>query len=392
MRWWHLLAKDLLQMAKDWKSAIFLLAMPLAFTLFFGFVTGRDARAAPVRIGWLDRDLRTREQATGAALRDLAASAPGVQLVELAGREEAAAQVRGGKLAAAAVVPAGFAEAAWTDQPLPLAIIAASYEPDARAGADRLRSAATRLLGAVQAARLALAPGEAADRAARERALGRALAEWQRPRVSLVSETYLPAGRMTGFQQSSPGMIVQFAIYSLISSAMILVMERKSRAMQRLLTTSASRASIIAGHLGAMFLVIWVQEAALVACGQLAFGVNYLRAPGATLLMMSALALWSASLGLLVASLARNEQQVVMYSMLAMFLFSALGGAWFPLDVAGGGFARVGRLTPGAWAMDAFRGILLRGHDLAAVLAPAGLLAACAAAFFGLALWRFRFE
>ena len=42
--------------------------------------------------------------------------------------------------------------------------------------------------------------------------------------------------------------------------------------------------------------------------------------------------------------------------------------------------------------MDAFRGILLRGHDLAAVLAPVGLLAACAAAFFGLALWRFRFE
>ena len=34
MRWWHLLAKDLLQMAKDWKSAVFLLAMPLAFTSF----------------------------------------------------------------------------------------------------------------------------------------------------------------------------------------------------------------------------------------------------------------------------------------------------------------------------------------------------------------------
>jgi ABC-2 type transport system permease protein len=392
MRWWHLLAKDLLQMVKDWKSAIFLLAMPLAFTLFFGFVTGGDFRAAAVRIGWLDRDLRTREPATGAALRDLVASAPSVQLVELPDREEAAAQVRGGKLAAAAVVPEGFAEAAWTEQPLPLSIIATSYEPDDRVASDRLRSAATRLLGSVRAARLSLGQGEAADRAARERALGRALAEWKRPRASLASETYLPAGQMTGFQQSSPGMIVQFAIYGLISSAMILVMERKSRAMQRLLTTSASRAAIIAGHLGAMFLVIWVQEAALVACGQLAFGVNYLGAPGATLLMMSALALWSASLGLLVASLARNEQQVVMYSMIAMFLFSALGGAWFPLDVAGSGFARVGRLTPGAWAMDAFRGILLRGHELAAVLAPAGKLAACAAAFFGLALWRFRFE
>jgi len=107
---------------------------------------------------------------------------------------------------------------------------------------------------------------------------------------------------------------------------------------------------------------------------------------------MSALALWSSSLGLLIAALARTEQQVVMYSMIAMFLFSALGGAWFPLDVAGGAFARIGRLTPAAWAMEGFQNILMRGQGLAGVLRPAGLLAACGAAFFALAIWRFRFE
>lgn len=249
-----------------------------------------------------------------------------------------------------------------------------------------------RLLGAVQAARLALGLGEAAVSPAREQALERALADWNRPRVTLRTETFQPAGGFTGFLQSSPGMIVQFTIYGLITSAMILVLERKSRALQRLLTTSVSRASIIAGHLGAMFTLLWLQEAALVACGQLAFGVDYLRAPAATLVLMSALALWAACLGLLIAALARNEQQVIMYSLIAMFVFSALGGAWFPLDVAGGGFARIGRLTPAAWAMDGFRGILLRGQGLIAILRPAGLLAACGAAFFGLALWRFRFE
>jgi len=394
MRALHILAKDLLQVLKDWKSAIFLLAMPLAFTLFFGFVTGGNFREEPLKIGWLDaeREVPPALRVPGRALRDLVASAPGVQLADLTDEAEAAALVRGGKLAAVAVVPEGFSAAAWTDRPLPLGIIATPYEPDDRVAADRLRSAATRLLGSARAARLSLGPGEADDRQAREQALEWALAAWNRPRVGLASETYLPAGELTGFLQSSPGMIVQFSIYGLITSAMILVLERKSRAMQRLLTTSVSRASIIAGHLGAMFLVIWLQEAALVACGQFVFHVNYLHSPGATLLMMSALALWSASLGMLLAALARNEQQVVMYSMIAMFLFSALGGAWFPLDVAGGGFARVGRLTPAAWAMDGFRGILMRGHDLVAVLPPAGLLAACGAAFFGLALWRFRFE
>ena len=392
MRWLHILAKDLLQVLKDWKSAIFMLAMPLAFTLFFGFVTGGTFREAPVKIGWLDRDLLTPEPAPGAALRELVDFAPGVQLVELADENEAGALVRGGKLAAAAVVPPGFGQAAWTDRPLPLSVIATPYDPDDRVASDRLRSAAARLLGAARAARLALGPGPTEDRHTREQALARALAAWNRPRVSLRSETYLPAGELTGFLQSSPGMIVQFSIYGLISSAMILVLERKSRALQRLLTTPVSRASIIAGHLGAMFLIIWLQVAVLVACGQFVFRVNYLGAPGATLLMMSALALWSASLGLLIAALARNEQQVIMYSLAAMFLFCALGGAWFPLDVAGSGFARVGRLTPAAWAMDGFRGILLRGYGLAAVLPPAGLLAACSAAFFGLALWRFRFE
>jgi hypothetical protein len=36
--------------------------------------------------------------------------------------------------------------------------------------------------------------------------------------------------------QSSPGMIVQFAVFSLITSSMVLVLERKSGALRRLLT------------------------------------------------------------------------------------------------------------------------------------------------------------
>jgi ABC-2 type transport system permease protein len=124
----------------------------------------------------------------------------------------------------------------------------------------------------------------------------------------------------------------------------------------------------------------------------LALGVDYLREPLGTLLVGVALSLWVASLGLLIGVLAKEEQQVILFSMLAMFLFSALGGTWFPLEVAGGAFAAIGRLLPSAWAMTGLQNILIRGLDFSATLWPASILLAYAAAFFGLAIWRFKFE
>jgi ABC-2 type transport system permease protein len=126
--------------------------------------------------------------------------------------------------------------------------------------------------------------------------------------------------------------------------------------------------------------------------GQVAFGLDYMREPLAILLMMAMLAFWAASLGLLVGAQAKTEEQVIVLSMLAMFLFSALGGAWFPLDITGQAFSTIGHLTPTAWAMDGFQNIIVRGLGLNSVLLPAGILLAYAVAFFALAVWRFKFE
>jgi ABC-2 type transport system permease protein len=73
-----------------------------------------------------------------------------------------------------------------------------------------------------------------------------------------------------------------------------------------------------------------------------------------------------------------------------MFIFAAMGGAWFPLEVAGKTFAAIGHVMPTAWAMDGFQNILMRGLAFSSVLLPAGILVLYAFAFFGLAIWRFR--
>jgi ABC-2 type transport system permease protein len=226
-----------------------------------------------------------------------------------------------------------------------------------------------------------------------------AISAWEAPALSVMVEKAsgealadAQSTSLSGFAQASSGMMVQFSIFGLVTSAMVLVLERKSRTLQRLLSSPIRRAEVIAGHMLAMFLVILVQQLILVLLGQFAFGVDYLRQPGAILLMVIVLSLWAASLGLLISAISRKEDQVITLSLIAMFIFAALGGAWFPLEVAGKAFATIGHLMPTAWAMDGFQNILMRGLGFGSVLIPAGILLAYAGTFFGLAIWRFRFE
>jgi ABC-2 type transport system permease protein len=105
--------------------------------------------------------------------------------------------------------------------------------------------------------------------------------------------------------------------------------------------------------------------------------------------MVAALAIWIASLGLAIGVLVKGEEQVLIWSMFAMFLFSALGGCWFPLESTGGAFSWIGHLMPSAWAMNGFQNIVIRGLGFSSVLLPALILMGYALAFFGLAVWRF---
>ena len=93
--------------------------------------------------------------------------------------------------------------------------------------------------------------------------------------------------------------------------------------------------------------------------------------------------------GLLIGIVAKGDDQVILFSMLAMFVFSALGGAWFPIEASGGWFAIVSKLMPSAWAMTGFQNILIRGLGLESIWLPAGVLCAYAIGFFLLAVWRF---
>jgi ABC-2 type transport system permease protein len=411
MRVLDLAYKDILQILRDRKSALFLLVMPILFTVFFGLVFGpvfnADQQEDPrLPVGWIDHDPGS---LLSTSLETLLADSDVIRPIVLEGDqvEQAGELVSEGELAAVVRLPSGYSQAVIADQPASLEVIGDQNSPAGRAAINALDTVTGRLLGAVESAHISVElyqdqvgfEDNASRQAYFREAFTEAASAWKEPplTVQIVQATGNASledqnEKINGFTQSSSGMIVQFAIFGLINSAMLLVLERKTRCLQRLLTTPIHRAEVIGGHILAMFLVVFAQETILVLLGQFVFGVDYLRQPGAVLLMMIALALWAACLGLLIGAIARKEDQVIVLCLVAMFLFSAMGGAWFPLDIAGKAFSAVGHLLPSAWAMDGFQNIILRGLDFSSVLLPAGILLAYALAFFGLALWRFKFE
>ena len=336
MRALSIAIKDLLQFIKDWKSGLFLLAMPLAFTVFFGLVVNFPGRDPRLRVGFVDEDggiplsLMVRETLAGSADIRL------VDVDKAAGEKD----VRDGRRDALVIVPAGYQANALAGSSPPLDVVADASSP---IGREPARSCARRRAGSSDLSRLPSwpwsRPGAAAEDpstrgAALLSATRRALDQWKSPSVIVTTQTAGQTGgevrTSTGFLQSSPGMLVQFAIYGLITSAMLLVTERRSRALSRMRSMPVSAGSIVGGHVAAMFTVALLQQLILIACGQLLFGVDYLQAPLATLLMAVSLALWASCLGLLIGALAKKEEHVIIFVMAAMFLLSALGGPGSP--------------------------------------------------------------
>lgn len=407
MRVLDLALKDLSQIFRDWKAAAFLVAMPIAFTLLFGFVFSGSGGEEDARlpVGFLDEDS---DGALSAALLGLLANSDAIRPVVLedATRHEARKQVEDEELAAVVVVPAGYSAQVLTTAggaALKPALMVGG-DSAAAAAVNGVQSAVVRLLGAAQAARLSAQAleerGGAADGAFLEETLARALEGWEDPPLTVTLD-HSGAGSQEGeesdaganrFAHASAGIMVQFAIAGLIGAGEILVVERKTGAMRRLLMTPISRVDIILGHFLAMFIMVLLQLVTLVAFGQMALGVPYMQAPLATLLMVSVTALWAASLGLLIGTFAKTDEQVIIFALVLMMVLAGLGGAWMPLEFTSKAFQTVGHLTPTAWAIDGFENILVRGVGLESAFLPAAILLGFTLVFFGVAVWRFRFE
>ncbi len=390
--------KDLAQIFRDKRALLFLIAMPIVFTLFMGFAyrgggNESESENQQILLGWVSNDssgLISKE------LYHLLSQSTSIKLIE-AEISEADKLVGKGDVTGVLVIPAGF-DRNWKSGDSQLTLITDSNSALGQSLIQLIRSPITQVLSSAEIAQLSIEYlGKEDDPGEYEKAYTAAANAWAKTEHDDLVQVELAVAQPeeawygdNPYNQASPGILVQFAIFGLVTSGQILVQERKSRTLQRMMTTSLYPWQIIAGHLLAMFAIVFIQIIILVVFGQIALSVDYGRQPLAVLMITIALGLWIAALGLLIGIVAKDDSQVVLFSLMAMFIFSALGGTWFPLEASSGMFAAVGKIMPSAWAMTGFQNILLRGLGLESAWLPFMVLLGYAALFFALSIWRFR--
>ena len=144
----YITLKDLQQNLRERSTFLFLLIMPVAFTLLFGVAFGgiggsKAPKDTRLPVGYLDQDnSRASTALTGYLDQSESIRLDGSAAQDAAGLE---GMVASGKLAAVLVVPAGFGQSVEAGQPLKLTVIADPASPNGITAQSAIQSAAGRV-------------------------------------------------------------------------------------------------------------------------------------------------------------------------------------------------------------------------------------------------------
>jgi len=199
-------------------------------------------------------------------------------------------------------------------------------------------------------------------------------------------------------QQNVPGWTLFGVFFISQTLATSLLEEKKVGTFRRLLVAPMSRAALLLGKLTPFLIVNLVQIVLMFAVGvfimplvgapKLELGQH----PEALILISLAASLAATGLGLLIAALAKTAEQISGLGTLLVVTMAALGGVMVPRYIMPDFMQTVGLITPHAWALTAYQDVLVRGYDVARILPEVAALMGFAVVFFGVALWRFKWD
>lgn len=199
-------------------------------------------------------------------------------------------------------------------------------------------------------------------------------------------------------QYSVLGMVVLFVFLSAPTTAQSFFKEKRQGSFRRLIAAPVSKASLLAGKLLPNLILCLVQIVVIFIAGGYAIrilGIKPLDLGGDPLglvVVSFAVALCATSLGIFLAAIGKTEGQVSGLGTLILFMAALLAGSLIPLFMFPSGLENMARLVPHYWANQAFYGLIFRGQTLADVWPSVAALLAFTLVFFGIGLWRFKFD
>ena len=182
-----------------------------------------------------------------------------------------------------------------------------------------------------------------------------------------------------GFAQAVPGTMVMFTMLVLLTSgAILLVVEREHGLLRRLASTPISRGSIVLGKWTARMALALVQIGFAMALGSALFDVDWGGNLPMVALVLSAWAALNASLAILLGNVARTQAQMAGIGIVSTMALAALGGCWWPIEIAPSWMQTTSLALPTGWTMDAMHRLVSFGDPATAAIPHVAALGAAA--------------
>ncbi|MFL5328894.1 MAG: ABC transporter permease [Gemmataceae bacterium] len=206
------------------------------------------------------------------------------------------------------------------------------------------------------------------------------------PGPTSAAEVYQPPGGLLArgsvrYQVLVPSYLVTFSFFLVLTCGWLFVTERRQGTLLRLRAAPLRRGQILLGKLLPCLAVSLVQGFFLLGAGKLVFGMNWGTQPAWLFAVVLATSIAATGLALLVASISRTESQVAVYGTLLVLVLAGISGALMPRELMPESMREWSKLTPHAWALDAYAQLLLNPNpDISVVATACGVLV-----IFGLA-------
>jgi len=399
---WFLALNNLKLFVTDRLAVIAFILFPFLFIIVFnillGNIGGKDTRLELHLIS-LENSGLSQQIIEALETRDDAHLKPGEpRIIWDKDYDRAKAAVEEGKLQGFLLFPADFTRAVMNGSPAKIEIIAGVEATDTRMA---LHGLAESIISGIETRRVVFNSITAlmAQQGARQEEIQQALASipWQgmlnqgsESPITYQVQNYGEVKPLNAASYIVPGYLVMFVFFAAAIASVDIIQERRNHTLERLLSISVRKESILAGiYLGAVFRGT-VQTAIFWLMGILVFRIDLGIAPWAVVLISLLMVLMSAAFSVMLATLVKTDRSAAAIAVLVSLVLAPLGGCWWPLFITPRWMQFLAKFTPHGWANTGFNKLMLFGADAGSVMWEMLALLGFAVVFGIIAIINFR--
>ncbi len=191
------------------------------------------------------------------------------------------------------------------------------------------------------------------------------------------------------FDLGASSMVLLFTFLSSLAGSATLIQARRQGVIARALAAPVSNTQVLLGQAGGRFTIALFQAVYIVVATGLLFGVDWGNL-WLTALVLVAFSAVSAGAAMVLGSLIDNEGAASGVGVGLGLVMAGLGGGMVPLELFSDTMRTVSKLTPHAWAYEAFAEIQRHDGTLVDILPQLAVLTAMAAVALVVGAWLLR--